>query len=296
MIEKFNFYDVYGYFLPGAAFLAILWIPFGLVKNSWPSSTWSSAIIAAAFAYILGHLVQSIATNAIPSWEVKGPTGKNRYPSEIYLDSTDKELPEICKKKIQDLMKQQFGLELQVDKPGDDAIDKIRHNDFLLARQMLIQGKAVSYAEQFQGMYALTRGLVSVFALSTAYWLGWAATAVVRNHLTVGATILIMAGSFLVLMNISAVLLRNLTDPLKKRRIELGYAVVLLIAFLTIRIRAWCAVYGHSETGSAAGIYCHVVDHRVPSRLRRLQVFCRTVRGYRLARLPRLQRCGCHAA
>jgi hypothetical protein len=234
LIEKFNFYDVYGYFLPGAAFLAILWIPFGLVRNSWPSSTWSSAIIAAAFAYILGHLVQSIATNAIPSWEVKGPTGKNRYPSEIYLDSTDKELPEICKKKIQDLMKQQFGLELQVDRPGDDAIDKIRHNAFLLARQMLIQGKAVSYAEQFQGMYALTRGLVSVFALGTAYWLGWAATAEVKSRLTVGATILIMAGSLLALLNISAVLLRNIPDPLKKRRIELRYAVVLLIAFLAI--------------------------------------------------------------
>jgi len=234
LIEKFNFYDVYGYFLPGAAFLAILWIPFGLVKSFWPSSTWSSAIIAAAFAYILGHLVQSIATNAIPSWEVKGPKGKNRYPSEIYLDSTDKELPDICKKSIQDLMKQQFGLELQVEKPGDDVIDKIRHNAFLLARQMLIQGKAVSYAEQFQGMYALTRGLVSVFALGTVYWLGWAAAAVVRSHLTVGATILIMAGSLLALLNISAVLLRNIPDPLKKRRIELGYAVVLLIAFLTI--------------------------------------------------------------
>jgi len=131
-------------------------------------------------------------------------------------------------------MKQQFGLELQVDRPGDDAIDKIRHNAFLLARQMLIQGKAVSYAEQFQGMYALTRGLVSVFALGTAYWLGWAATAEVKSRLTVGATILIMAGSLLALLNISAVLLRNIPDPLKKRRIELRYAVVLLIAFLAI--------------------------------------------------------------
>jgi len=60
LIEKFNFYDIYGYFVPGATFLAIRWIPFGIVRNSWPSSTWSSAIIAAAFAYILGHLVYSL--------------------------------------------------------------------------------------------------------------------------------------------------------------------------------------------------------------------------------------------
>lgn len=234
MIEKFNFYDVYGYFVPGAAFLAILWIPLGLIRHTWPPSTWSEAIIAVVLAYILGHLVQSIATNAIPSWEVKGPTGKNRFPSEIYLDPTDKELPEICKTKIQDLMKEQFGLELQVDKVGDDAIDKIRHNAFLLARQILIQGKAVSYAEQFQGMYALTRGLVSVLALGFAYWLGFAAAAVIRSDVTVRATILIVAGSLLLLANISLVLLRSHPDALKKRRVELGYVVFLLIAFFSI--------------------------------------------------------------
>jgi hypothetical protein len=233
LIEKFNFYDIYGYFLPGAVFLAILWMPFGLIKNSWPSSNWSSAIIAAVFAYILGHLTQSIATNAIPSWEVKGPTGKNRYPSEIYLDPADKELPEPSKGKISELMEKQFGLKLQVDKVGDDAIDKVRNNAFLFARQILIQGEVVSYAEQFQGMYALTRGLVSVFALTFAYWLGWAA-AVVRSRLVVSAAVFIIAGSLLALVNISAVLLRKISDPLRKRKVELGYAAVLLIALLGI--------------------------------------------------------------
>ena len=146
MIEKFNFYDIYGYFVPGAAFLAIPWLPFGLVRHTWPSSTWSGAIIAAVLAYIVGHLVHSLATNALPSWGNKG-----RFPSEMYLDNTDKELPESCKSNIQTLMKEQFGLELQVDKVGNEAIDQVRHNAFLLARQILIQGKAVSYAEQFQG-------------------------------------------------------------------------------------------------------------------------------------------------
>lgn len=233
MIEKFNFYDIYGYFLPGAVFLAVLWTPFGLVRNSWPSGKWSSAIIAAAFAYIVGHLIQSIATNAIPSWEVKGPTGRSRYPSEIYLDCTDKELPDPSKGKISELMEKQFGLKLQVDKVGDDAIDKVRNNAFLFARQILIQGKAVSYAEQFQGMYALTRGLVSVLALAFAYWLGWAA-AVVRSRFLVSAAVLVIAGSLLVLVNISAVLLQKISDPVKKHKVELGYAAVLLIALLGI--------------------------------------------------------------
>lgn len=220
--------------MPGAAWLAILWIPVGIVTHNWPSSTWTDAIIAAVLAYILGHLVQSLATNAIPTWEVKGPQGKDRFPSEIYLDHSDKELPEICKTKIQQFVKDQFGLELQVDKDGDDAIDKVRHNAFLLARQILIQGKAVSYAEQFQGMYALTRGLVSVLALGFAYWLGFSAAAMVRSDIVVRAAVLVLAASLLMLANVSLGLLRSHPAELTKRRIELGYALVLLIALLSI--------------------------------------------------------------
>ena len=239
MIEKFNFYDIYGYFVPGAAFLAVFWIPFGLVKHTWPSSTWTDAIIASVLAYIVGHLLQSVATNAIPSWEAKTPTGNDRYPSEIYLDPSDKELPEKSKKQIQDLIKKQFDLDLQVDKSGNDEIDVVRHNAFLLARQILIQGKAASYAEQSQGMYALTRGLVFVFAMAFTYWLGWASVALIKSHLAVNFTIVVLATSLVILPNISLTLLRRSPVPPKKprtrkRRIERAYAVVLLLALDTI--------------------------------------------------------------
>jgi hypothetical protein len=232
VIEKFNFYDVYGYFVPGAAFLAVVWTPYGLVKHTWPSSTWTDAIIAAVLAYIVGHLLQSIATNAIPS-------GTDRYPSEIYLDHDDKELPDSSKKQIEQFIKEHFKLELQVDKKGDDEIDAVRHNAFLLARQVLIQGKAASYAEQSQGMYALTRGLVSVFALAFTYWFGWAAAAVLKSHAAVGGSIVVLAASLVMLANISFTLLRRSSDPpkerrIRKRRIELGYAVLLLVALCSI--------------------------------------------------------------
>lgn len=233
MIDKFNFYDIYGYFLPGAAFLAVLWIPFGLVRNLWPSHDWSSALIAAVFAYIVGHLMQSVATNAIPSWKAKSTDTTIRYPSEIYLDATNTELPAPAKQKINELMNAQFGLNLRVDQAGDATIDKLRNNAFFLARQILIQGKAVSYAEQFQGMYALTRGLVSVFALASVYWLGWAA-AIARSHWIVSSAVLVMVGSVLILINISAVMLRNILDAPRRRKFELGYAVFLLISFLSI--------------------------------------------------------------
>ncbi len=233
MIEKFNFYDVYGYFLPGAVFLAVLWAPFGIVKNSWPSKDLSSAIIAAIVAYIFGHLLQMVATNAVPSWSAIDDTGRPRYPSEIYLDGTDEELPTRSKEDISDLMKKQFGLELQVSQVGDKAIDKLRNNAFLFARQILIQGKAVSYAEQFQGMYALTRGLVLVFALACAYWLGWA-VAVFRVRFVASAAVIIVAGSFIALTNISAALLQKISDPLKRHKLEVFYASGLAMGFLGI--------------------------------------------------------------
>ncbi len=235
MIEKFNFYDIYGYFLPGAAFLAVLWLPYGLLKQSWPSNSWSSAIIGIALAYVAGHLIQSVATFAIPPSNVKSETGQIRNFSEIYLDPKDPKdavLPEPFRDKIQALIAAQFGLDLQVSRKGDDAIDKLRNNAFLAARQMLIQGKAVSYAEQFQGMYALMRGLASSFAVGFSYWLGWA-TAVCRNSHFVDTAVLIAAASFLALINLSLISPR-ISKPAMKRNVERGYAIALLFAFLAI--------------------------------------------------------------
>jgi hypothetical protein len=235
MIEKFNFYDIYGYFLPGAAFLAILWTPFGLVKDAWPSGDLSSALIAAAIAYILGHLLQNIVTNAIPSQRTKG---KNRFPSDYFLDPTDSELPQEAKDKIATFITK-FGLDLEVnkegnqpDKTGHTTIDKVRNNAFLLARQVLIQGKAVSYAEQFQGMYSVTRGLFAVFALACAYWLGWSVAAA-RNSWTVRIAIIVLALAVLVLINVS-IASGKISDRDVKHKVELAYASGLLIVFLAV--------------------------------------------------------------
>jgi hypothetical protein len=236
MIEKFNFYDIYGYFLPGLAFLAILWVPFGLVQEKWPSSDWSSALIAAAIAYFLGHLLQNVVTNAIPSQRAKG---KNRFPSDYFLDPEDPELPQEVKTKIAAFILSKFGLDLEVDKDGNQqdksnktTIDKVRNNAFLLARQVLIQGKAVSYAEQFQGMYSVTRGLFAVFALASVYWLGWSGAAA-RNSWTVRIAVVMLALAVLALINISVVSAK-ISDRHVKRKVEITYALGLLVVFLLL--------------------------------------------------------------
>jgi hypothetical protein len=236
LIEKFNFYDIYGYFLPGAAFLAVVWLPYALVRNSWPSSSWSSAILGIALAYVAGHLIQSVATFAIPASNSKTETGQIRNFSEIYLDPPkdpkDAVLPEPFREKIQALIAAQFGLDLQVGRKGDDAIDKLRNNAFLAARQMLIQGKAVSYAEQFQGMYALMRGLASSFAIGFAYWLGWA-TAMCKSHHLAEVAVSMAAVSLFALVNLPLISLK-VSKPAVKRGLERWYAIALLFAFLAI--------------------------------------------------------------
>ena len=253
MIEKFNFYDVYGYFLPGALFLAILWIPFGIASGSWPPTDWTSALIAVGIAYILGHLIQNVATRAIPSRRTKGPTGKIRNPSEIYLDKDNTELPDPVKEKIAGFVNAQFGLVLRINNSEEELVksseiekvDDDRNNAFLLARQVLIQGKAVSYAEQFQGMYALTRGLFSVLVLGFAYWLGWAGS-VLRWGLLVNIAIVVLPLALLLLILVNIAVLRNIhlamfwktSDPFAKRMVDrianFGYAGVLLVALLAM--------------------------------------------------------------
>jgi hypothetical protein len=234
LIEKFNFYDIYGYFLPGAVLLAVLWGPYALVKDSWPSSSWGSAIIAIILAYVTGHLIQSIATFALPASSLRTDFGQARNFSEIYLDPKDDPkdavLPSPFREKIQALIHAQFDLNLEVNRKGDDVIDKLRNNAFLAARQMLIQGKAVSYAEQFQGMYALMRGLSSSFAIGFAYCLGWA-IAGFKCQYSVQAAVVVAAASVLALVNLSLIS-PKISKAGMKRSLERWYAASLLLIFL----------------------------------------------------------------
>ncbi|MGC2467573.1 MAG: hypothetical protein WA517_20435 [Candidatus Acidiferrum sp.] len=228
MIEKFNFYDIYGYFLPGLALLGVFWLPFGLVRHAWSAGDWTSAIVGAALAYLLGHLLQIVATRTVPSRTAKDSAGKARYASDTIFDP-DSELASGAKLKIAALVKEQFGLDLHADQRGDSEVDKQRNSGFLLARQVLIQGKAVSYAEQFQGMYALMRGLMVALVVAAAYWSGWAAS-VVGTQWFIGGAVAIVTVATLLLVNIGLYCLGQ-NVPL---RLERTCAWFFLTAFFAL--------------------------------------------------------------
>lgn len=178
MIEKFNFYDLYAYFLPGVILLALMLIPFALTVPF--SSSFQSGILALVLSYVFGYLVQSVARVLFPSTVRK--KGQERYPSQILLDADDRRLSSELKTMIGKFISQQFGL--QVIASGDvAAIDRARDDAFRLCRTYLLQESKKSYAEQLQGMYAFFRGA------STACLLGLPAYMSVAVYALVGPRI-----------------------------------------------------------------------------------------------------------
>lgn len=147
MIEKFNFYDVYGYFLPGLSLLGLIFLPFGLVKHQWPATELSSALGAIVFAYILGHVIQTIAFRAFPS-ALLDSLGNRRYPSELFLDHKYPEFSEEFKGSLAKVVKDAFDIDLAIEKapakrddPEFAPISRRRQDAFLLSRGVLIREK-----------------------------------------------------------------------------------------------------------------------------------------------------------
>ncbi len=173
MIERFNFYDVYGYLLPGLALLGLAWLPFALSNHSWPTNELLSAVAVLAFGYVLGHLLQNVASGAVPS-KFNDGNGRLRRPSDSVLDRSDSTFSEEVKKLIADKVRESFQIDISVGTDGNEQLSKERDRAFLMARATLVQKQLVSYAEQFQGLYAMMRGLTVACLFGVLYLFCWA--------------------------------------------------------------------------------------------------------------------------
>lgn len=174
MIERFNFFDIYGYLLPGAFLLALGWLPAGIVAGAWPQAEFEFALIGGIASYILGHLLQ-IAHRYLFTVTTKDAHGKDRFPHDLLLDASDNTFTPVLKRQIADQIQKRFGLEVTNGGDiSDGSLEKRRFDAFQLCRRWLIQEKAVSYAEQFQGLYELRRGLAAGCLAATFLYFGWA--------------------------------------------------------------------------------------------------------------------------
>jgi hypothetical protein len=219
---KFNFYDIYGFALPGFLLVAVLWLPFGLIQKNWPDPQLSSAVIGVVLVYIAGHLLQTVARQVLPS---RLPNG--RFPSSVFLDRGDGTFSDSFKKRIAEQIHFAFGLDVFPELPahkGDEVpktVDHVRDEALFLCRSALIKSKTVSYAEQFEGLYALMRGFSAAFAFAFVYYLGWAYSSLLRWQGT----------GYLIVLGIIGALITILTGNRSNTARRVTAAFLLLAAF-----------------------------------------------------------------
>jgi hypothetical protein len=177
VIDRFNFYDIYGYLLPGVLLFSLIWIPLGVLTGMWPPAEWSSAILMLALAYVIGHILHSLSDAALP-FEFKDKTkNKNkRSPSDLLLD---KDEGQVLTKGLGDLREKlakqiwdDFKIDVKAGSEWDEKLFMPRLNAFLQCRNLLVRQKAASYAEQQQGMYVLMRGAATALLLSCVLYAG----------------------------------------------------------------------------------------------------------------------------
>jgi hypothetical protein len=167
-MDRFNFYDVYGYLIPGLVTLGVLWLPFRIVLDVKLPSEWSATFVAIVVGYVVGHILQFLATPAFPHML------NGRFYSATFLDENDQKFSPEVKMRIAERIQREFGVDVRDAASENLAMrDRRRADAFMMCRRSLIQEKLASYAEQFQGLYALMRGLGAASVLGAAHQFGW---------------------------------------------------------------------------------------------------------------------------
>jgi hypothetical protein len=241
MLQRFNFFDVYAYFIPGVALIALIWLPFGVVRGRWPTGDFSSGLLLLVAAYIVGHVLYYPATKALPTESKRRYKDRNcwraktaRPPSEFLLDIDEKPFPQGFKRSLEGLISKRLGREVNVEFDWDAAketdrknVKKERELAFFLCRSTLITGGAPTYAEQYQGLYELMRGLTLAFALGFAYYVGWASAVWLQERLATAG----IAGLAIGLFGAAFLLVdKTPRDPLRARIISASLMVAFFVS------------------------------------------------------------------
>ena len=158
MIDRFNFYDVYGYLLPGLALVALLGLPGVTIAGKLPSSELVSALAAVAAAYVIGQLAHAFA--------------RAFFERERPFAAKLAELSVPAKARLERRLAEACGRPIAIT---DKSV-------FDICRRVLQDQKRGQVADQFQGMYALTRGLCLAFLAAAAYYAGISLWGLYRQH------------------------------------------------------------------------------------------------------------------
>jgi hypothetical protein len=177
VIERFNFYDVYGYLIPGFVWTLLLLLPFYLVFDP---QTISVAELTAVLivAYVAGHFLGGLARQALPGAKYKiGTTMVYKSVAILSDEYAGKDgLPPGLKAKLARCFKDRY--EFDPTEPFDvRGVQQM----FYLCRAALSHAKLGAYVEQYQGMSSLTRSLAFGTCVAAIYYVAWVTGAVIRG-------------------------------------------------------------------------------------------------------------------
>ncbi len=200
MIDRFNFFDVYGYLIPGLSLLALSFAPLIVVGALSPDIDLGSALAWVVLGYVLGLLLHAVARHLIPAFKVQD--GMDVYDSMEALDSQHCRFDASTLTRLQASIRKAFGLETA----GGKSVDLLRsrRDAFYCCRSWLLRRKLAGYSEQFEGMYSMFRSVSAASWMGSAYAIGFfAGTAVHAQGNSEGMT----SAMFLLLVGVLAALL-----------------------------------------------------------------------------------------
>jgi hypothetical protein len=171
MIERFNFYDLYGYLIPGFVALALAWLPFALVGDALPSLGLADALTALVVSYVIGHVLYGLAAGAFPSGRTAADQNTH-LPSDDVLDPDIEGNSAIYIDRLKAAIKKELGIDLDRAQAGKERLN-LQKRAFLECRAKVISAGTGAYVEQFEGMYSLMRGLAAAAFFGSYYFLGW---------------------------------------------------------------------------------------------------------------------------
>ncbi len=150
---RFNFYDIFGYLVPGLVLGVVVVAPIGGLDHLSAGGT----LLGLVLAHAAGMLLAESARSSL------NPAGDRLR--------TDERLAPLRARFVERLH-ERFGLE------AADADEERWQQGVLLARTLLVHRRQAAYAEHFQSLQALSRGLWAALRLAAAWAAGLGAAVV----------------------------------------------------------------------------------------------------------------------
>jgi len=273
VIDRLNFYDIYGHLLPGTLLLVLLALPPVLINGAWIGALPGGilailGVLALGAGYIAGVVVQVFASDAVASKllrTVRKDKHQREYvsyrvastgqpPSDLVLDYPNDGLSVALRGKLETAVAERFGLDISANEATKDGRSQRRKDAVQLCRAALVDSGSARYTEQFQALYSLARACAVAILSAIAFTVGFAAAADGIREATSGVPFWI--GYWDVLLGLFA-LAYGLWHV---RHCRLGSLLLWLLVFLVLGVVvAWMlapVIHGAPRAGRGAALLC----------------------------------------